>query len=76
MVECGPSLVLIDAGEGTPDGFRVDTQGNLWCGWGMGGDKLDGVRVFSRAGSLSIANRNVDAGGVSAHTFGITTGVI
>ncbi len=46
----GASRVLIDAGEGTPDGFRVDTQGNLWCGWGMGGDKLDGVRVFSPAG--------------------------
>ena len=20
---------------GTPDGFRVDVDGNLWCGWGM-----------------------------------------
>jgi gluconolactonase len=29
--------VLIDAGpKGTPDGFRVDVDGNLWCGWGMG----------------------------------------
>ena len=29
--------VLIDAGpKGTPDGFRVDMDGNLWCGWGMG----------------------------------------
>ena len=46
----GAARVLIDAGEGTPDGFRVDTQGNLWCGWGMGSDKLDGVRVFSPAG--------------------------
>jgi gluconolactonase len=26
---------LIMAGEGTPDGFRVDVEGNLWCGWGM-----------------------------------------
>jgi gluconolactonase len=38
--------VFIDAGEGTPDGFRVDVDGNLWCGWGMN-DKLDGVRVFT-----------------------------
>ncbi len=30
----GSSRVLIDAGEGSPDGFRVDEQGNLWCGWG------------------------------------------
>ncbi len=31
----------------TPDGFRVDVDGNLWCGWGMGSDELDGVRVFN-----------------------------
>jgi gluconolactonase len=39
--------VLISAGPGTPDGFRVDEDGNLWCGWGMGDAKLDGVMVFS-----------------------------
>jgi len=42
--------VLIDAGAGTPDGFRVDVHGNLWCGWGMGTDELDGVRVFTPQG--------------------------
>ena len=43
--------VLIDAGPGgTPDGFRVDVDGNLWCGWGMGSAELDGVMVFSPAG--------------------------
>jgi len=41
---------LIDAGAGTPDGFRVDEDGNLWCGWGMGTAELDGVRVFNPAG--------------------------
>lgn len=51
---CGTRLagsrVLLDAGPGTPDGFRVDVDGNLWCGWGMGTAELDGVRVFSREG--------------------------
>jgi gluconolactonase len=42
---------LIDAGAGTPDGFRVDVHGNLWCGWGMGSDELDGVRVFAPDGT-------------------------
>ncbi|HVB66934.1 MAG TPA: SMP-30/gluconolactonase/LRE family protein [Acetobacteraceae bacterium] len=43
--------VFIDAGSGTPDGFRVDIHGNLWCGWGMGDAELDGVRVFNDAGA-------------------------
>jgi gluconolactonase len=42
--------VLIDAGpHGTPDGFRCDIDGNLWCGWGMT-EELDGVRVFNPEG--------------------------
>ncbi|OZI23126.1 gluconolactonase [Bordetella genomosp. 9] len=44
------SRVLVDAGPGTPDGFRVDIHGNLWCGWGMGTPELDGVRVFTPEG--------------------------
>jgi gluconolactonase len=44
------SRVLVDAGPGTPDGFRVDVDGNLWCGWGMGTEELDGVRVFNPEG--------------------------
>ncbi|SEB13467.1 SMP-30/gluconolactonase/LRE family protein [Paraburkholderia sartisoli] len=46
----GHNRILIDAGPGTPDGFRVDIHGNLWCGWGMGTDELDGVRVFTPHG--------------------------
>jgi gluconolactonase len=47
----GPGKVLIDAGPGgTPDGFRVDVDGNLWCGWGMGSPELDGVMVFAPDG--------------------------
>ncbi len=42
--------VLINAGPGTPDGFRLDEDGNLWCGWGMGTPELDGVMVFSAGG--------------------------
>jgi gluconolactonase len=44
--------VLIDAGPGTPDGFRLDEDGNLWCGWGMGTPELDGVMIFSAQGEL------------------------
>lgn len=44
---------VIDAGpKGTPDGFRLDIDGNLWCGWGMGEDDLDGVHIFNPQGEL------------------------
>lgn len=43
--------ILIDAGPGgTPDGFRIDIDGNLWCGWGMGRADLDGVMIFAPDG--------------------------
>jgi gluconolactonase len=47
----GNGRVFIDAKGGTPDGFRVDVEGNLWCGWGMGDPELDGVRIFNPAGA-------------------------
>src|SRR3954447_7293739 len=37
---------------GTPDGFRVDVDGNLWMGWGMGTEALDGVNVFNAEAKL------------------------
>jgi gluconolactonase len=37
---------------GTPDGLRVDVDGNLWCGWGMGAEGLDGVAIFNPDGKL------------------------
>jgi gluconolactonase len=43
---------LIGAGPGTPDGLRVDVDGNLWIGWGMGEEGLDGVAVFNPDGKL------------------------
>lgn len=48
---------VIDAnGPGALDGFRVDMDGNLWCGWGSNGAldansaDLDGVKVFNPQG--------------------------
>ncbi|UOE45747.1 SMP-30/gluconolactonase/LRE family protein [Agromyces larvae] len=43
--------VFVDAGDGIPDGLRLDEDGNLWCGW-SGGEGLDGVRVFAPDGTL------------------------
>lgn len=48
---------VVDAnGPGALDGFRVDMDGNLWCGWGSNGAPsvnpadLDGVMVFNPQG--------------------------
>jgi gluconolactonase len=49
--EIANKRVLIDAGPGTPDGMRCDVDGNLWCGWGMGQEALDGVFVFAPDGT-------------------------
>jgi gluconolactonase len=46
----GKLFIQAEAG-GTPDGFRVDVDGNLWCGWGMGNEKQDGVKVFDPSGT-------------------------
>ncbi len=43
------TFIACQPGE-TPDGFRVDIDGNLWCGWGMS-PAFDGVRVFNDAGA-------------------------
>src|SRR5262245_9777100 len=40
---------ITTTGEENPDGFRVDVDGNLWCGWGRG-EALDGVMIFNSAG--------------------------
>ena len=46
----GRTFITAEPG-GTPDGFRLDVDGNLWCGWGMGDPKLDGVMVFAPDGA-------------------------
>lgn len=33
-----------------PDGFRIDIDGNLWCGWGMS-ETFDGVRIINASGA-------------------------
>jgi gluconolactonase len=50
--EAGAGRVFFDAGAGTIDGMRADVDGNLWCGWGMGSDEMDGVMVISPAGKI------------------------
>jgi gluconolactonase len=42
-------VLIACAPDETPDGMRIDVDGNLWCGWGMS-PALDGVRVFNPAG--------------------------
>jgi gluconolactonase len=43
--------VFVSCGQGVPDGFRCDADGNLWCGWG-GGEGHDGVVVFTPEGKM------------------------
>jgi len=65
----GRPFITAEAG-GTPDGFRLDVDGNLWCGWGMGNDKQDGVKIFDATGKpigfIALPERcaNVCFGGV------------
>ena len=40
--------VFVSAGDGTPDGFRCDVHGNLWCGWGMTSSAQRGRRLCPR----------------------------
>ena len=45
----GRAFITAEPG-GTPDGFRCDVDGNLWCGWGMGNAEQDGVKIFDPSG--------------------------
>jgi gluconolactonase len=64
----GKAFVTCEPDE-TPDGFRCDIDGNLWCGWGMS-PALDGVMVFNpegkRIGRIALPERsaNLCFGGV------------
>jgi gluconolactonase len=45
-----PRVLLTAQPNGTPDGLRCDVDGNLWIGWGMGDEALDGVSIFAADG--------------------------
>src|SRR5215218_9730538 len=65
----GRAFITAEPG-GTPDGFRCDVDGNLWCGWGMGSAEQDGVKIFDPSGKaigfIALPERcaNVCFGGV------------
>ena len=60
----GRAFVTCAPGE-TPDGFRCDTDGNLWCGWG-GGEGIATASPFSiRTGSASAQSRCRSAAPIS-----------
>ncbi len=48
----GKRALVTTTDGGTPDGLRVDVDGNLWIGWGMGAEGLDGVSIFNPDGRL------------------------
>ena len=41
--------IFIACGQAIIDGFKVDIDGNLWCGWG-GSEETNGVAVFNPQG--------------------------
>jgi gluconolactonase len=73
----GRAFITAEPG-GTPDGFRLDVDGNLWCGWGMGNEKQDGVKIFDPTGkpigSIALPERcaNVCFGGVKRNRLFMT----
>jgi len=48
----GMRVLITAEPNGTPDGMRIDVDGNLWVGWGMGAAGLDGVAIFNPEGKL------------------------
>ncbi len=67
-----------DFGKASPDGFRIDTDGNLWAAAGWGGADLDGVHVFAPDGEkigaihLPEGAANLCFGGVKRNRLFIT----
>jgi gluconolactonase len=72
--------VFHDFGTGSPDGFRVDTDGNVWAAVGWAGPELDGVRIIAPDGDpigaihLPEGAANVCFGGAKRNRLFITGG--
>ena len=70
----GNGKVLIDAGPGgSPDGFRVDVDGNLWCGWGMGSPSSTACASSTRTASRSAISTCRSAAPTSASAAATAT---
>ena len=74
----GDPRVFADLGLAAPDGFRVDTTGNVWTSAGWGPPELDGVHIFAPDGDwigaihLPEAASNLCFGGVKRNRLFIT----
>ena len=67
--------VLITAeADGTPDGFRIDMDGNLWCGWGMAAPNLMASRCSIPKASQSASSRCRSAAPIYASVAASGTG--
>ncbi len=74
----GAGRVFCDFGSASPDGFRVDIDGNVWAAVAWGGAELDGVHVFAPNGDkigaihLPEGAANLCFGGVKRNRLFIT----
>jgi len=70
--------VFCDFGASSPDGFRVDTDGNVWAAVGWGDPDHDGVHVFAPDGErigiihLPECAANLCFGGVKRNRLFVT----
>jgi len=70
--------MFCDLATASPDGFRVDIDGNLWCAAGWGGADFDGVFIYAPDGDkigaihLPEAVSNVCFGGVKRNRLFMT----
>jgi len=74
----GPRVFHDFGPAGSPDGFRVDTDGNVWAAVGWGGPDIDGVRIIAPDGEpigaihLPEGAANLCFGGVKRNRLFVT----